>query len=408
MLPNDWQRLTVGDCADLLTGHAFSSQKYAEPTESTVKLLRGDNIVQGSLRWEDAKHWTAPYAEQLRRYEMRVGDIVIAMDRPVVNSGLKCSVVQKHDLPSLLVQRVARLRATRHVEQDYLAHIFQTHQFIDHLKGKKTESAVPHISPHDIRDYELILPCDLNEQRRIANVLSSWDRAIAEAERLATRCRGQARDLGNVLLSGQRRFGDYASWQPMTLSQMIRESRVPGSFGDVARKITVKLYGRGVVGKSENRAGSESTRYYRRSAGQFIYSKLDFLNGAFGRIPESLDGYESTLDLPAFDFLPRVDPRWFLHYVSREAFYSGHLGLANGGRKARRVNPSDLLRVSIATPCLEEQMRIADAIETAQQIAAVQDRYLNLLRQEKSALLSQLLTGKRRVKPPEAESEVTA
>lgn len=243
------------------------------------------------------------------------------------------------------------------------------------------------------------------EQAAIVRVLSVWDQAIAKAAQLTHSCQRQAEELGNVLLSGQLRFGNYAPWQPKPLSQMICESRVTGSAGDVAKKITVKLYGRGVVGKSEKRVGSESTQYYRRSAGQFIYSKLDFLNGAFGRVPASLDGYESTLDLPSFDFLPGVDPRWFLHYVSRESFYAGHLGLANGGRKARRVNPNDLLRVTIGTPCLDEQMRIADAIGIAQKAAAVQAQHLNLLRQEKAALMSQLLTGKRRVKLPEAVAQ---
>jgi len=245
----------------------------------------------------------------------------------------------------------------------------------------------------------------VREQRRIAHILSTWDQAIATAEHQLASSRRYAEVLRDALLAGQRRFGDYAPWQSKPLSEMIRESRVVGSGGDVAKKITVKLYGRGVVGKSDKRAGSESTRYYRRSAGQFIYSKLDFLNGAFGRIPAELDGYESTLDLPAFDFLPGVDPRWFLHYVSRETFYTGHLGLANGGRKARRVNPNDLLRTSIPTPCLEEQARIADAIDTALSLVTAQERLLNLMREEKSALMSQLLTGKRRVRLPADEAD---
>ncbi|MCS3360045.1 restriction endonuclease subunit S [Xanthomonas translucens] len=404
MLPEDWRQISTGECADLLTGYAFSSQHYAEPNASTVRLLRGDNIVPGYLRWDDAKHWTTPYAEELQRYEMRQGDIVIAMDRPLVSAGLKCSVVQQHDLPCLLVQRVARLRAKSHVEQGYLTHLFQTQQFTQHLKGQKTETAVPHISPNDIRRFQLALPSNLQEQRRIAHILSTWDQAIATAEQQLASSRRYAEVLRNALLAGQRRFGDYATWQSKPLSEMIRESRVVGSGGDVAKKITVKLYGRGVVGKSDKRAGSESTRYYRRSAGQFIYSKLDFLNGAFGRIPAALDGYESTLDLPAFDFLPGVDPRWFLHYVSRETFYTGHLGLANGGRKARRVNPNDLLRISIPTPCLEEQARIADAIDTALSLVTTQERLLNLMREEKSALMSQLLTGKRRVRLPADEA----
>lgn len=153
----------------------------------------------------------------------------------------------------------------------------------------------------------------------------------------------------------------------------------------------------GLLPKMKKRSGSESTKYYRRSAGQFIYSKLDFLNGAFGIIPEELDGYESTLDLPAFDFLGNVNVEWFTYYVSREEFYSSNLGLANGGRKARRVNPNDLLRIKIPTPSLEEQQKIAAVLSTAdQEITALQHK-LEALKQEKKALMQQLLTGKRRV-----------
>ncbi len=72
------------------------------------------------------------------------------------------------------------------------------------------------------------------------------------------------------------------------LGDILQESRIPGSDGATARKITVKLYGCGVVPKNDGRRGSAATKYYRRRAGQVIYSKLDFLNGAFGIIPPKL------------------------------------------------------------------------------------------------------------------------
>jgi type I restriction enzyme S subunit len=166
----------------------------------------------------------------------------------------------------------------------------------------------------------------------------------------------------------------------------------------VARKLTVKLYGLGVVAKEEKRSGSESTSYYRRRGGQFIYSRLDFLNGAFGLIPTHLDGYESTLDLPAFDFIGDADPRWFFYYVSRPEFYRGHLGLANGGRKARRVNPTDLLRVQIDYPQTDAQRAIADAIDTAVAVEQAYEAELRALKAERQVLMADLLTGKRRVR----------
>lgn len=152
----------------------------------------------------------------------------------------------------------------------------------------------------------------------------------------------------------------------------------------------------------------DSIRDFGHSGGvfQFIYSKLDFLNGAFGCIPEHLDGFESTLDLPAFDFnLERASPRWLLHHVGREEFYRGQLGLASGGRKARRVSPSDLLRVEILLPDLREQRAIADAIETACAEERNLEKQVSALRAQKSVLMADLLTGKRRVHDSGADME---
>lgn len=149
----------------------------------------------------------------------------------------------------------------------------------------------------------------------------------------------------------------------LQIGSFLRESRDPGSTGAVAKKITVKLYGKGVFAKNENRPGSENTNYYRRSAGQFIYSKLDFLNGAFGIIPSELDGYETTVDLPCFDFVSdEIDPSWFLFYVSRSEFYSYQGALGNGGRKARRISPSDFLELEIPVPSIIEQKKVAEIL----------------------------------------------
>ena len=83
-----WLRHRLGNVADVLTGFPFKSERYT--TKSTEpRLLRGDNIVQGSLRWDDAKHWTVGAAEALDAYWLCEGDVVLAMDRPWIEAGLK-------------------------------------------------------------------------------------------------------------------------------------------------------------------------------------------------------------------------------------------------------------------------------------------------------------------------------
>ena len=255
----------------------------------------------------------------------------------------------------------------------------------------------------DLQSLDVFLP-PLPEQRKIAKILSTWDKAITTAEKLIETSKQQKKALMQQLLTGKKRLVNpetgkafEGEWNSQPISSLITESRIAGTNGELARKLTVKLYGRGVTQKEEKRLGSSSTKYYKRKSGQFIYSKLDFLNGAFGIIPEHLDGFESTLDLPAFDFSEQVEPKWFIEFVSRDDFYTSNLGLANGGRKARRVNPKDLLQIKVQVPSLKEQQKIASVLTAADNEIEVHEVKLAHFKQEKKALMQQLLTGKKRV-----------
>ena len=109
-------------------------------------------------------------------------------------------------------------------------------------------------------------------------------------------------------------------WELRQLGEFLNESRLPGSKGNVAKKITVKLWGNGVFEKNEAVQGSVNTQYFRRKAGQFIYSKLDFLNQAFGVIPANLDNFESTVDLPCFDIAGGLNSSFCWNMCSGKIF----------------------------------------------------------------------------------------
>lgn len=286
----------------------------------------------------------------------------------------------------------------------YLKYVLLSPDFVKYAVSCSMRTGMPKINREDLLASLIQLP-PKEEQREIAEVLEHWDAAITVAGKLLANAHHIRQTTGRALLSGRERLVNSGTWSRKKLAELISESRIPGSSGDIARKLTVKLYGKGVVAKNERRNGSEATAYYRRRAGQLIYSKLDFLNGAFGLIPDHLDGFESTVDLPAFDFLGDVDRRWLLYYISREEFYQGHLGLANGGRKARRVHPADFLQVSIDYPPVAEQQAIADAMDVASEDVRKWKAMLDILKAEKRALSADLLTGKRRVRVPDTTEE---
>ena len=100
----------LGAHVEITTGYPFRSSRYtADP--GGVRLLRGDNIVQGRIRWDTARFWPVREVPDYARYQLRVGDLVLAMDRPWIAAGLKYAELRRGDVPSLLVQRTARLRA---------------------------------------------------------------------------------------------------------------------------------------------------------------------------------------------------------------------------------------------------------------------------------------------------------
>ena len=185
-------------------------------------------------------------------------------------------------------------------------------------------------------------------------------------------------------------FRDDPEWQEKELNQFLAESRELGNKGDTAKKITVKLWGKGVFEKNDEIKGSINTQYYRRTAGQFIYSKLDFLNQAFGIIPEHLNNYESTVDLPCFNINKGITPVFLLEYVKRKSFYEKLGETADGSRKARRIHADTFLSFPILVPQIKEQQKIADCLASLDYLITAETQKLAALKTHKKGLMQQL------------------
>lgn len=194
-------------------------------------------------------------------------------------------------------------------------------------------------------------------------------------------------------------FRGTEGWKVRQLGDFLSESRLPGSKGNVAKKITVKLWGNGVFEKNDAIQGSINTQYFRRKAGQFIYSKLDFLNQAFGIIPPSLDNFESTVDLPCFDITGGLNPVFLLEYVKRRDFYERLGETADGSRKARRIHAETFLSFSVALPSPAEQQKIAECLSSVDDLIAAQARKVDALKTHKKGLMQQLFPREGETQP---------
>lgn len=175
-MSSEWPMVSLGDCIELDTGFPFKSAEYTD-TDEAVRLLRGDNIAQGQLRWDGVKRWVRKEGDALGAYELHKNDLVLAMDRPWITAGLKFAKVRDNDLPALLVQRVARLRPKSIIDADFLHSVVSSPDFTQHIQNITTGTAVPHVSGKQIQEYKFVLP-DLLTQRYVGKLLMSLDDRI--------------------------------------------------------------------------------------------------------------------------------------------------------------------------------------------------------------------------------------
>lgn len=158
----------LGNVTDMKVGFAFKSSGYTSSVDG-IRLVRGDNIVQGRFRWDDVKRWPRTEAHRYPDYTLQVGDVLLAMDRTWVKAGLKFAVVGSDDVPSLLVQRVARLRARGATTSDYVALQIASAPFTAYVLSIQTGLGVPHISGKQIADFSFVLP-DRAKQDQIVRI----------------------------------------------------------------------------------------------------------------------------------------------------------------------------------------------------------------------------------------------
>ncbi len=174
---NGWRDVALGDHVDLVTGFPFKSVHFLDKSDGAVRLLRGDNVGQGALRWDGAKHWPKQQATEYGQFFLEERDVILAMDRPWIEAGLKYAWVRRSDMPCLLVQRVARLRGINGLSTDYLRYVIASQEFTGHVNSITTGVNVPHISATDIKQFRFRLPPQADQQR-IVSILGAYDDLI--------------------------------------------------------------------------------------------------------------------------------------------------------------------------------------------------------------------------------------
>lgn len=402
MVPKGWQRRTLEQIT--VEKISYGIVQAGPHCDNGVPYLKssdvGSDIDVASLqKTEPEIHY------QYRRSAVRPGHIVFSLRG---NLGAT-SIVPDELSEANLTQGTARI-AVNSSNDVYFVRYQLANDFTMRLIERVSKgSTFKEISLESLRKIPLALP-PLPEQRKIAQILSIWDKAIATTERLLANKQQQKKALMQRLLTGKQRFAGFeGEWTLVKLSQLcdIRRGASPRPINDT-KWFSDTGYGWiriADVTASKGLRLEQTTQYL---------SPLGVAKSVIVEPDEMIMSICGTIGVPKFlgihacihdGFVvfrnpkPNLALEFLYHYIT---FISSQL--ANEGQPGTQKNLNTTIVGSVLVPSIsrDEQLKISVVLTKADVELATIQKQLDNLKQQKKALMQQLLTGKRRVKVDEA------
>jgi type I restriction enzyme S subunit len=416
MTGTEWTETTVGEVSEFVTGFPFASSAFAT---TGVRLIRGSNVKRGTIDWSPdiAKYWVKD-DPSLRAFVLRDGDIVIAMDGALV--GRSFARISEAELPAYLVQRVARLRG-KSIDQNLLYQWISSRDFAKHVDDVKTHTAIPHISPRDIREFKISMPADTNEQRVMAAALGNADAMIVTLERLISKKQAIKVCMMQQLLTGRTRLPGFSgTWADIKLGDHVTYIKTVAlsraqldldsplrylHYGDIHTRDDVCL---DASKEPMPRAASGlAGRAGRLQAGDLVFADASEDPDGVGKSVEitgvPLEGVVPGLHTIAARFDKAILADGFKAYLQCIPPFREQLLRLAAGTKVLATTRTYISSVRLSLPDVNEQRAIARALRDSEaEIAALRVR-LEKARAIKTGMMQQLLTGRVRL-PVEAAS----
>ena len=182
----NYEKKRIGDFGKFQGGYAFKSKDFIE---NGIKLVQISNVNKDNLDWNEINRLPEEYIEKYKDYVLNVGDVVMAMTRPIIKSlnEVKIAYVSENDVPCLLNQRVGRFLIDENkISKFYLTYCCKMEDFKNYVEKMSGNSLQPNISSKQVEDYTIEIP-PIELQNQFADMVKQIDKqkfeSVSKAEK---------------------------------------------------------------------------------------------------------------------------------------------------------------------------------------------------------------------------------
>ncbi|MEZ0484975.1 restriction endonuclease subunit S [Fibrella aquatica] len=405
-LPDGWEMKRLGEViAELESGSSLNSfdRKIQHGEIGILKV----SAVSG-CKFTPSEHKTIlPKESHLARINPRKDSIIISRSNTPELVGHSAYIHQDHPnlyLPDKLWQTV--LRKGAEVNSMWLSQSLASEEMLRRISTIATGSSnsMKNISKEKFLKFEICFP-PLAEQKQIAAVLGTWDRAIEQSAELLKTLRIRHRGLMYRLLTGQVRLPGYVGeWRHIEINEIAREVSIRNRH-DLPLKVlsctkydglvdSLSYFGRKIY-------SDDLTTYKIVSKGQFAYATNHIEEGSIGYQSR----YEAALISPMYTVFSTDSSveDTYLYYLLKTDRYIQEYRRNMVGSIDRRggLRWGDFSKIVVSLPTVDEQRAIANVLDASLREIRQHEAKLEALREQKRGLMQCLLTGQVRV-PTEA------
>jgi type I restriction enzyme, S subunit len=280
-----------------------------------------------------------------------------------------------------------------------LSYILNSQEVVRQRAKLGQGNSVVHIYSKDLGKLKISLP-PLPEQKKIAQILSTWDESIQATQSLIKKLEIQKKGLMQRLLSGETRIQGFenSKWQLKKLRELITPTirEVPKPNREFLG-LGLRSHGKGTFLKHNfdpKKIEMESLFTVREN--DLIVNITFAWEGAIAIASMKDDGALVSHRFPTYTFIDgQSSCDFFRHFIRnpRLRFLLGLISPGGAGRN-RVMSKKDFLQLEFMFPNIEEQTAIAKILDTAEAELNETKGYLETLKQQKKGLMQQLLTGR--------------
>ncbi|MGF1763793.1 restriction endonuclease subunit S [Aliivibrio kagoshimensis] len=408
MVPNGWSNESLKDiCSKTIS---YGIVQTGENLESGVPCVRVVDLSKNTLNPIDMIKTSDEIHKSYKKTILCEGELMMALRGEI---GLVKKVTSEL-IGANITRGLARLSPIKSVDSDYLLWTLRSNKIKNELARKSGGSALQEIALGSLRKIVLPIP-PLSEQRKIAKILSTWDKTISTTEKLIETSKQQKKALMQQLLTGKKRLvnpetgkvfqGEWGSKSPVSLFKLFSGFAFKSTDAKDSGAKWLKIANVG-IGEIKWDADSFLPEYFLSEHKKFVLTKGDIVVALtrptlgnrlkVARLTKDSDTSLLNQRVAKIVCKDNVDSEFIFQVLRSDQFaYRINVGLL--GTDPPNLSIKVLEDFEILVPPYLEQQKIASVLTVADKEIEVLETKLSHFKQEKKALMQQLLTGKRRV-----------